>query len=80
MPSLTIKNLPEHLYDRLKETAARHRRSLNSEVIHRLEASLGAAPLGVAELLDRARAVRERATLPYLTDEALRTARDEGRE
>jgi hypothetical protein len=48
-------------------------------VIHRLEASLGAAPLEVDELLDRARTVRERASLPYLTDEALRAAREEGR-
>jgi plasmid stability protein len=37
VPSLTIKNLPEPLYERLKQEAQRHRRSLNSEVIARLE-------------------------------------------
>lgn len=46
----------------------------------RLERSLGAAPVDTDVLLGRARAVRERAALPYLTDDALRAARDEGRE
>jgi len=77
--NLTLKNIPEPIYLGLKEIAARNRRSLNSEVIHRLERSLGMSPVDANELLARARAVRERARLPYLTDEALRTARDEGR-
>lgn len=80
MPSLTIKNVPARLYHRLKEAAARERRSLNSEVIHRLEQSVGATPIDVEGLLAKARELRERNRLPYLTDEALRAARDEGRE
>lgn len=79
MKNLTLKNIPEPLYRRLKELAARNRRSLNSEVIHRLERSIGAAPIDAEALLARARAVRERAEVPYLTDETLRAARDEGR-
>ncbi len=77
--NLTLKNIPEPLYRRLKLIAARNRRSLNSEVIHRLERSFGSVPIDTAELLARARAVRERAKLPYLTEESLRAARDEGR-
>jgi antitoxin FitA len=79
MPSITLKNIPDPLYERLKAAAARNRRSLNGEVIARLERSLGAAPVDTNALLARARAVRERAPLPYLTDDALRSARDEGR-
>lgn len=79
MTNLTIKNLPNGLYERLKATAKGNRRSLNSEVIYRLERSLGAAQADPETLLGRVRAVRERAELPYLTDEALRAARDEGR-
>ncbi|NNK64951.1 MAG: Arc family DNA-binding protein [Gemmatimonadetes bacterium] len=79
MTNLTIKSLPDDLHDGLKKAAARNRRSLNAEVIQRLEASLGAVPLDVEQLLERAQAVRERAPLPYLTDAALRVARDEGR-
>lgn len=79
MSNLTIKSLPDDLHDRLREAAARNRRSLNSEVIQRLEASLGGVPLDVEGLLERARAVRERAPLPYLDDATLRAAREDGR-
>lgn len=79
MSSVTIKNIPEPLYGRLKEAAARNRRSLNAEVILRLERSLGSAPVDAEPFLARARAVREAGRAPYLTDEALRAAREEGR-
>lgn len=75
--NLTLKNIPETLYHRLEQLATSNRRSLNSEVIHRLERSLGAAPVDADALLARAR--RGRKPAPYLTDEALRMARDEGR-
>jgi plasmid stability protein len=79
MTNLTIKNVPNSLYQRLKEMAARNHRSLNSEVIVRLERSLATAPLDTEALLARARSIRERAELPYLSEAALREARDEGR-
>jgi len=80
MANLTIKNLPDAVHQRLKEIAALNRRSLNSEIIHRLERSVGTAPVDTEGLLARVRAVRERAALPYLTDEDLRAARESGRE
>lgn len=79
MASVTIKNIPEPLYGRLKEAAERNRRSLNAEVILRLEQSLGAGPVEPATFLERARELRERARIPYLTEAALREAREEGR-
>lgn len=79
MPSLTIKNVPRGVYERLKRSAEESRRSLNSEVIHRLEQAVGLEPVDPATLLGRARAVREGTDLPYLTDEALRRERDRGR-
>lgn len=80
MADITIKNLPDEVHQRLKEVAARNRRSLNSEIIHRLERSVGTGPVDPERLLARARAVRERAALPYLTDEDLAAARESGRE
>jgi antitoxin FitA len=80
MANITLKNIPDPLYQRLRAAAARNRRSINGEAIARLERSLGTAPVDPDALLARARAVRERAPLPYLTDDALRAARDEGRE
>jgi antitoxin FitA len=80
MTNFTLKGIPDPIYERLKAAAARNRRSINGEVIARLERSLGTAPVDPDALLARARAVREAAPLPYLTDDALRSARDEGRE
>jgi antitoxin FitA len=80
MVNFTIKGIPTPLYERLKAAAARNRRSINGEMIARLEGSLGTAPVDADALLARARAVRETAPLPYLTDDALRSARDAGRE
>jgi plasmid stability protein len=37
MPTLTLKNIPEDLHARLKASAERNRRSLNSEILVRLE-------------------------------------------
>ncbi len=43
MPSLTIKDLPDPLWARLRQRAAADRRSLNREVIHLLERVLAEA-------------------------------------
>ena len=42
--SLTLKNLPQALHERLAAAAKRHRRSLNNEAILCLETGLRAAP------------------------------------
>jgi plasmid stability protein len=41
MPAtITLKNIPESLYESLKAAAAQNRRSLNGEVLERLESSV----------------------------------------
>lgn len=63
MPTtLTLKSIPDDLYERLKASAATHRRSLNSEAIVCLESVLFPGRVTVSERLARARALR--ATLP----------------
>jgi plasmid stability protein len=63
MPTtLTLKNVPDEVYDRLKQSAAAHRRSINSEAIVCLESVLLPGRVAVSERLARARALR--ATLP----------------
>ena len=37
MLTLTLKNIPENLHTMLKESAEKNRRSLNSEILARLE-------------------------------------------
>lgn len=56
--TLTLKNIPDELYDRLKASAEMHRRSLNSEAIVCLESMLIPDRVPVSERLARARALR----------------------
>lgn len=79
MPTMTLKNVPDELYEQLKRSAERHRRSLNREAITCLELALGAQHTDPREFLDRVRATRARITKLFVTDADLRVARDEGR-
>ena len=60
--TLTLKNIPDAVYERLKLSAEAHRRSMNSEAIVCLEAALLPARVAPAERLARARELR--AALP----------------
>lgn len=80
MATLTIKNLPDKLYARLKARAAEHRRSINSEAILAVERALTESAAGdPANLLARLRRSRARLKGVYMTDEELRRARESGR-
>ena len=78
MPTLTIKGMPDPLYRRLKQRAAEHRRSLNSEILVALEQVVTAPPDAHA-LLARADALRAKIRVPLLTDARLRAAKAHGR-
>lgn len=60
--TLTLKNLPDEVHERLKASAQIHRRSLNSEAIVCLESVLIPGRVSASERLARARALR--AALP----------------
>ena len=63
MPAtLTLKGIPDEVYERLKASAEVHRRSMNSEAIVCLESILLPGKMAPAERLARAQALR--ATLP----------------
>lgn len=79
MPSLTIKSVPDALLEQLKRSAAEHRRSLNSEVLVRLEHSVGGTRVDPDAFLVRVRALQQRTALPPLTDEILEKATGEER-
>jgi len=60
MPTtLTLKNIPDEVYDRLKSAAEANRRSMNDEAIVCLESILLRAHVDPGERLARARALRE---------------------
>ena len=59
MPTtLTLKNIPDEVYMRLRAAAKAHRRSLNSEAIVCLEAALLPSKVKPSERLARARELR----------------------
>lgn len=80
MLTITIKNIPPELYDQIKTSAQLHRRSINSEVLTRLEEALGSKRVNPDTFLNRLDALQKELTLPYLTDDALEDIKSEGRE
>lgn len=79
MPSITIKSIPNELYERIKQSATEHRRSINSEVIVRLERSLLSKRIEPGTFLARVDALREKIALPPLTENILRASKSAGR-
>lgn len=80
MATLTIKNLPDALYKRLKARAAEHRRSLNSEAILAVERAVtDSGTPEPDEILAGLRHARARLKGVFVTESALRAARGDGR-
>ena len=81
MPTtLTLKNIPDSVYERLKLAAQLHRRSMNSEAIVCLEAALVPARVAPAELLARARALRAALTPSNFPPGEIDALKREGRQ
>lgn len=55
MPSLTIKNIPDKVYKKLKLKAERNKRSLNSEILTCLESAVEYKKINSEELSKKAR-------------------------
>ncbi len=79
MASLTIKNVPQPLLRQLKAQAARHRRSLNHEVIVCLESLTQSVLVDVDSLLAKVRQIRRIPKKTRLTDRALNSLKVVGR-
>ncbi len=71
MPNLTIKNLPDDIYRRLKDTAEANHRSLNGQVIAFLEQALLQTRPPVQEQLRRIRKLRASVRRTFDADEVL---------
>ena len=78
MPSITIKNIPDPLYQKIRESSQQHRRSINAEIIDCLEEKLlPSTPNNVSlEQLSNTRSLSKR---HLLTQEDIESAKNEGR-
>ena len=77
MPTITLKNIPDRLYEQLKVLAKIRHRSLNKEIISCLENSLKNSELHPEEIRMRAKIFRE--SLPAIItleeiEDSLKTA------
>jgi plasmid stability protein len=79
MPALTIKNIPDSLYEQLKTAAELHRRSINSEVIVCLEKTLTPTKITPADRLNRIEQLRSSIKINSITPKDIEQAIDSGR-
>ena len=78
MINFTLKNLPDYLHKKLKKQAKIHHRSLNSEIIAKLEESIERRKIDVETILNGIRSVRSRIN-GKLTDAKLSRYKNIGR-
>jgi plasmid stability protein len=79
MATVTIKNIPDELYKRLKAVAEVNRRSINSEIIMCIENSIASQKINLDEMLDNVRQLRQLTSGHMISDEAFNKAKAEGR-
>jgi plasmid stability protein len=78
MPSITVKNIPEEIYDRVREQAKAHHRSINSEIIACLEQTVKSQQVSTDDILQEARRLRKKAK-GNLSSEEVESAITKGR-
>ena len=78
MASVTIKNIPDELYEQLKLIAKANRRSINQEVIFMIEQAMRSGDDDLETTTDEIRTLRDSLNI-YVTEEELNQAKNEGR-
>ncbi len=78
MPSITVKNIPEPVYNKLKQQAEAQHRSMNSEIIACLERSVMPNRASSDEILRQARMMRKKVK-GSLSAEEIQDSIDQGR-
>lgn len=79
MATVTVKNIPDELYEKLKADAEINRRSINSQIIVCIENAVGTRPIDVTETLDHARRLRRLTEERPIDDAAFNQAKADGR-
>lgn len=79
MATITVKNIPDDVYRRLKAAAESNRRSINGEIISRIEQSLASRRVATDQVLARVRRLQESYGERALRIEEYDAARREGR-
>ena len=80
MKTITVKSIPDDLYERLRQSAAENRRSINSEIIVCIERSVQSRKHESTDhLLAKAREMRARTKAHLLTHDEFNQRKISGR-
>lgn len=79
MANLALRGLSEDVYSTLKRAAERNHRSMNGEILARLEASIRPTAVSAEGVLARVAARRAGLCLPALGEDLLSDLKDAGR-
>ena len=79
MPDVALRGMSPELHQALKRSAERRHRSLNGEILARLEASVAVTTVDVDALLTRVEERRARSSIPHLNTDELRALKEAGR-
>ena len=79
MHTLTLKNIPSDLYQRLKQVAQVHRRSLNSEILYCVERALNPNKIDLSRQIATAKALRAKTETDPLTNDEINVVKNAGR-
>jgi plasmid stability protein len=79
MPTITVKNIPTEIYEKLKATAQASHRSINSEIIACIERTVVSQRINPDLLLANARKLRLKTTSYSITDDDFTLAKTAGR-
>ncbi len=79
MATVTFKNIPDDLYEKLKQATAAHHRSVNSELIYCLEKTFRPTRISAVELAEKAALLRSRVSATRLDVDEISAAKAQGR-
>ena len=79
MPAITIKNVPNELYDDIKKSASKNLRSINNEIIYRLRKTLFQRKINPNRLISKIDKINSQISLPTLNDDFILDAKNQGR-
>jgi len=79
MPTITVKNIPADIYEKLKKSAETSRRSINSEIIACIERAVQSQQINPDLLLSNARKLRSKTSSHPITDDEFNQAKTTGR-
>ena len=80
MPNITVRDIPEEIYQKIKQEALVNKRSINSEILYGLEQNYGNSQQEKRITLENVRRLRAKTKGKiYLTDVKITKAKNEGR-